>query len=107
ALVSGTPTSACTTTGDEHSAAGLVHTVAERWNGPTWRIQPPPNPPKAQFANLQGLACTGPSACLAVGSSDQGTLAERWDGTSWRIQPMPTSPAGTLPGLASPAPPAS
>jgi hypothetical protein len=102
--VSCTAPSACTTTGEQHSATGIVHTVAERWNGTTWRIQPTPNPPKAQFANLPGLACTGPSACLAVGSSDQGTLAERWNGTRWRIQPMPTSPGGQLTGLACPAP---
>jgi hypothetical protein len=102
--VSCTAPSACTTTGEQHSATGIVHTVAERWNGTRWRIQATPNPPKAQFANLPGLACTGPSACLAVGSSDQGTLAERWNGTRWRIQPMPTSPGGQLTGLACPAP---
>jgi hypothetical protein len=102
--VSCTAPSACTTTGEQHSATGIVHTVAERWNGTTWRIQATPNPPKAQFANLPGLACTGPSACLAVGSSDQGTLAERWNGTRWRIQPMPTSPGGQLTGLACAAP---
>src|SRR5262249_41903280 len=86
------------TPGEQHSATGIVHTVAERWNGTRWRIQPPPNPPKAHFANLPGLACTGPSACLAVGGSDQGTLAERWNGTRWRIQPMPASPRGQLTG---------
>jgi hypothetical protein len=102
--VSCTAPSACTTTGEQHSATGIVHTVAERWNGTSWRIQATPNPPKAQFANLPGLACTGPSACLAVGSSDQGTLAERWNGTRWRIQPMPASPGGQLTGLACPAP---
>jgi hypothetical protein len=102
--VSCTAPSACTTTGEQHSATGIVHTVAERWNGTRWRIQATPNPPKAQFANLAGLACTGPSACLAVGSSDQGTLAERWNGTRWRIQPMPASPGGQLTGLACPAP---
>jgi hypothetical protein len=102
--VSCTAPSACTTTGEQHSATGIVHTVAERWNGTTWRIQPTPNPPKARFASLGGVACTGPSACLAVGSSDQGTLAERWNGTRWRIQPMPTSPGGGLTGLACAAP---
>src|SRR5262249_56106617 len=50
--VSCTAPSACTTTGEQHSAAGIVHTVAERWNGTRWRIQPTPNPPTAHFANL-------------------------------------------------------
>jgi hypothetical protein len=108
--VSCTAPSACTTTGEQHSATGIVHTVAERWNGTRWRIQATPNPPKAQFANLPGLACTGPSACLAVGSSfdasgnPTGTFAERWNGTRWRIQPMPTSLGGQLTGLACSAP---
>jgi len=103
--VSCTSRSACTTTGEQHSATGIVHTVAERWNGTSWRVQPTPNPPGVQFANLPGVDCTGPSACLAVGASDQGTLAERWNGTSWRIQPTP-NPAGggQLTGVACPAP---
>lgn len=101
--VSCTSPSACTTTGEQHSATGIVHTVAERWNGTTWRIQPTPNPPKVQFASLPGVDCTGPSACLAVGASDQGTLAERWNGTTWRIQPTPTPPGGQLTGVACPA----
>jgi hypothetical protein len=104
--VSCTAPSACTTTGEQHSATGIVRTVAERWNGTRWRIQPTPNPPKVQSANLPGLACTGPSACLAVGNSfdasgnPTGTFAERWNGTRWRIQPMPVSPGGQLTGLA-------
>jgi hypothetical protein len=96
--VSCTSRSACTTIGEQHSATGIVHTVAERWNGATWRIQSTPNPPKVQFASLSGTACTGPSACLAVGlyTTSSGTpqnLAERWNGISWTIQPTP-NPAG-------------
>jgi len=103
--VSCTAPSACTTTGEQHSATGTVHTVAERWDGTRWRIQPTPNPPKVQFASLGGVACTGPSACLAVGGSDRGTLAERWNGTAWHIQPIPTPPGGgLLSGVACPAP---
>jgi hypothetical protein len=100
-----TSPSACTATGEQHSASGIVHTLAERWDGATWTIQPTPNPAKVQFASLGGVACTGPSACRAVGASDQGTLAERWNGTTWRIQPTPTPPGGgLLNGVACPAP---
>jgi hypothetical protein len=108
--VSCTSPSACTTTGEQHSATGIVHTVAERWNGTTWRIQATPNPPKTPSASLGGVACTGPSACLAVGTSfdasgnPTGTFAERWNGTRWRIQPTPASPGGQLTGVACPAP---
>ena len=103
--VSCTAPSACTTTGEQHSATGIVHTVAERWNGTRWRIQPTPNPAKVQGASLGGLACTGPSACLAVGTSfdasgnPAGPFAERWNGIRWRIQPTPVPPGAQFSGL--------
>jgi hypothetical protein len=105
--VSCTSPSACTAIGEQHSAAGIVHTVAERWDGATWRIQHTANPPGVQFATLAGVSCTGPSACLATGGSDQGTLAERWNGTAWRIQHTPNRPGGQdilLASVACPAP---
>ncbi|HXC64685.1 MAG TPA: hypothetical protein VNZ67_10015, partial [bacterium] len=105
--VSCTSPSACTAIGEQHSAAGIVHTLAERWNGATWRIQPTPNPPKVQFASLAGVSCTGPSACLAAGGSDLGTLAERWNGNAWRIQQTPNPPGAQnilLASVACPAP---
>ena len=105
--VSCTAPSACTAIGEQHSAAGIVHTLAERWNGTTWRIQPTPNPPGVQFASLAGVSCTSGSACLATGGSDLGTLAERWNGTAWRIQPTPNPPGGQnilLASVACPAP---
>jgi hypothetical protein len=91
--ISCTSPSACTITGEQHFSSGIVETVAERWDGASWTIEPTPNPTGSQFASLWGVDCTGPSACLATGSSDQGTLAERWDGTSWRIDTTP-NPAG-------------
>jgi hypothetical protein len=105
--VSCTAPSACTAIGEQHSAAGIVHTLAERWNGTTWTIQPTPNPPGVQFASLAGVSCTTPSACLATGGSDLGTLAERWNGTTWTIQPTPNPPGGQNILLASVACPAS
>jgi hypothetical protein len=103
--VSCTSPSACTATGEQHSASGVVHTVAERWDGASWTIQATPNPAQVQFASLGGVACTGPSACVAVGGSDRGSLVERWDGTAWHIQPAPTpSGGGLLNGVACPAP---
>jgi hypothetical protein len=89
-----TSPSACTTTGEQHFKNGVVHTVAERWNGSSWHVQPTPNPPKVGFASLAGVACTGPTTCIAAGASDQGTLAERWNGKRWTILPTPNPPAG-------------
>jgi hypothetical protein len=74
-------------------------TLAERWNGSTWAVQPTPNPSGAQFFSfLTGVSCTGPAACEAVGASDAGIFAERWNGTSWRLQAVP-APAGAQFGL--------
>jgi hypothetical protein len=76
-------------------------TIAEIFDGATWRIVPTPNPAGAAggASGLSGVSCTSPSACFAVGGAFEGnfsnplggTLAERWDGTSWSIQPTPTS----------------
>src|SRR5262249_58144572 len=43
-------------------------TLAERWNGHTWSIQPTPNPPGHGFKLLNGVACTSRSSCMAVGN---------------------------------------
>ena len=105
--VSCTSPTACTAIGEQHSASGIVHTLAERWDGVTWSIQATPNPPGIQFASLAGVSCTSPSHCLATGGSDLGTLAEGWDGVSWNIQPTPNPPGGGNILLASVACPAS
>jgi hypothetical protein len=58
-------------------------TLAERWNGKPWAIQPTPNPARAQQSRLWAVACASASACTAVGTAtkmagNQVTLAERW-----------------------------
>jgi hypothetical protein len=68
-------------------------TLAERWNGHRWHIQPTPNPGGAQ-SYLDDVSCTGSFACTAVGASNLGTLAEHWNGTKWRIQPTPNPAQG-------------
>jgi len=72
-----------------------VLTLAERWNGSGWLIQPTPNP--STFDNvLDGVSCSSATACTAVGSGVNAPLAERWNGAGWSIQPTP-KPAGTQP----------
>jgi hypothetical protein len=92
--VSCTTAEACTAVGNYRNSAGNVVTLAERWNGTSWTIQPTPNPAGDQNSGLSGVSCTSASACTAVGfAGDFGTgsltLAERWDGTTWSIQPTP------------------
>jgi hypothetical protein len=70
-------------------------TLAERWNGHTWRIVPTFKPaPTGRDAFLNGVACSSASACTAVGNQTLAkTLAERWNGRTWHVQATP-NPAG-------------
>ena len=87
----------CTAVGASVDTAGnALATLAERWNGTRWSIQPTPNPAGVQGPRLEGVACTSPSACTAVGGSfANASLAERWNGTKWAIQASP-HPAGQI-----------
>ncbi|HZZ96333.1 MAG TPA: hypothetical protein VFE19_04940 [Jatrophihabitantaceae bacterium] len=65
---------------------------------PAWAVQKIPVP---QVANgqLDGIACSGPSSCMAVGlyldgSSKDAALAEYWNGTSWKLEPA-ADPSGS------------
>jgi hypothetical protein len=76
------------------SAGNPVATLAERWNGKSWAIQPTPNP--APGSGFGGVTCTSASFCVAVGGGpvDRRTLAERWNGRSWAIQHTPNPAQG-------------
>jgi hypothetical protein len=65
--------------------------LAEAWNGTSWRARVIPNPKGSTSSALFGVSCTAPNACTAVGhySTAAGrvlALAERWNGMTWRIQ---------------------
>jgi hypothetical protein len=66
-----------------------VGTLAERWNGHRWRIQPTPTS-HSPGDFLGSVSCTSASACTAVGNTASGLLAERWNGTNWKTQHVPT-----------------
>src|SRR5262249_15611125 len=89
-----TAAASCVAVGDYVTSSGANVTLAERWNGSTWAIQPTPNPSTAQsFSFLGDISCIAPAACEAVGLSDAGIFAERWNGTSWSVQAV-RAPAG-------------
>jgi len=97
--VSCTSASNCMAVGGYGDAQGRQHVLAERWNGHHWRLVPAPSS-SAPNSFLVGIACTAPSACIAVGGSfdaqfnSTGSLTERWNGSQWRRQH--TSTAHTL-----------
>ena len=89
----------CAAVGYSHDAQGVDVTLAEKWDGSRWTIQPTPNPQWAHDSFLTGVSCMSLSACTAVGdavtaSGQQVALAERWNGRRWELQRMP-SPVGT------------
>jgi hypothetical protein len=97
---------ACTAVGSYTNGAGAELTLAERWNGTRWRIQPTPNPSGTTLSSWASVACPRARACTAVGSYTDSagaevTLAERWNGTRWRIQPTPNPSGATSSSLAS------
>jgi hypothetical protein len=67
-------------------------TLAERWNGKSWRITKTPNPQGAAASSLAGVWCGAPDACMAVGryatsltAYNWAALEERWNGTRWSV----------------------
>jgi hypothetical protein len=89
-----TTATSCVAVGDYVTSSGLDASLAERWNGGSWAIQPTPNPSGTQFFSvLTGVSCTAGDACEASGVWDGGAFAERWDGTAWSVQAVP-APAG-------------
>jgi len=92
--VSCTSATACTAVGNAFYKATKVNlTVAEAWNGKSWRIRPTPTP-SSRGSSFYAVSCTSGSACTAVGfygnaAGNPQALAERWNGKTWRVQAMP------------------
>jgi hypothetical protein len=71
------------------------------WNGTAWAQMASASPANAIATVLNGIACSTPTSCVAVGETYLGsasaysTLVETLTGTSWSIvpSPNPTSPA--------------
>ena len=84
----------CEAVGTYHLGSAKV-SLAEAWNGRSWRWQQIPVPAGSDSAGLSAVSCTSSQFCEVVGSYQGrlGTalLAARWNGTSWRLQ-LPPSP---------------
>ncbi len=96
---------ACTAVG-RYGAGAAGSTLAERWNGKKWVIQPTPSPVTRNYGSeLLGVSCSSATSCTAVGDSDvtddkSDTLVEHWNGRKWAIQPTPKYPHGNESELA-------
>ncbi|HEX6518949.1 MAG TPA: hypothetical protein VF070_02895 [Streptosporangiaceae bacterium] len=92
----------CMAVGSFLNRNGITDTLAEAWNGTSWRKQTTPNPaadtvPAAAPA-LTGVSCPVAGFCEAVGAYTNGLtgaiLAQSWNGTAWTSQSVP-SPSGS------------
>jgi hypothetical protein len=95
-----TSAAACTAVGGYFNKSGFGVTLAERWNGKSWKVQSTPKTSGAPYSVLSGVECTSATACTAVGdytnrSAIEFTLTERWNGKSWKVQSTP-KPAGAF-----------
>jgi hypothetical protein len=63
---------ACTAVGywSPSNQGSPQYAMAERWNGTDWAIQSTPNPAGATVASLNGVDCSAPGVCVAVGSAE-------------------------------------
>jgi hypothetical protein len=103
----------CTAVGGGVDAAGKELTLAERWSGAHWTIQPTPNPsPAVPTHHLNGVACSSADACVAVGEFGRERfdpfyratfhgLIERWNGRHWTVQYVIHASSGATNSLAA------
>lgn len=64
-------------------------TLAEQWNGHSWRLLPTAN--VSHNNQLTAVSCVSADDCTAVGTkARQYPLAEHWNGKTWRVEAMPT-----------------
>jgi hypothetical protein len=64
-----TAASACTAVGSYTDRSGTTLTLAEVWNGTSWKVQATPDPAGAFGSYLTAVACSSATACTAVGYS--------------------------------------
>jgi hypothetical protein len=92
--VSCSSASRCTAVGSSAVGSSAPATLAERWNGHSWAIQP-----TAAMGTLRGVSCPGAGECMAVGTAgspgSSAVLALRWNGTSWVASSAVVPPGST------------
>ncbi len=71
------------------SPAYRDRTLAEQWNGHSWRLLSTAD--VSHIDAFTGVSCASADDCTAVGSNQgQYPLAELWNGKTWRVEAVPT-----------------
>jgi hypothetical protein len=88
----------------DSSDGSTAQTLAEHWNGRSWKIVPTPTPDgddqlnsiaAVSAKNAWAVGMTNPSSCYPL----CGTLIEHWNGRTWSVVPSPDPPAEYLDDL--------
>jgi len=79
----------CLAVGSHTGPAGGRHSLAEEWNGKSWRILP--NPPGTAMTDV---SCTSATFCLGITGgvgldSNARTTFQVWNGHAWRSTALP------------------
>jgi hypothetical protein len=102
--VSCTSVGHCEAVGSYATASGPLRTLAERWDGSSWVVQPTANPRRSRTSQLFAVACRSALACTTVGNFANragafGTLAERGKQNRWAMQRTARPPGATNSGF--------
>jgi hypothetical protein len=86
----------CEAVGNATDVLGNEITLAEGWDGTSWKIQATPDTALASATTdgyMSGVSCVTADFCEAVGlgAAAQGPAAWAWNGTSWNAQAVPGS----------------
>ena len=94
--VSCTSAAACTAVGQFANYRGTSVTLAERWNGASWAIQPIPTPRGGGDLLIYDVSCTSATFCTAVGTYNDylDALVEQFT-----AGPSPTVASAKLTGI--------
>ncbi len=83
----------CAAVGFYSGHGGKQFTLAERWNGKSWKIEHTPALASG-LASLNAVSCPTAGSCQAVGGTSAGQLAEQWNGKDWSLRQVPTPKGG-------------
>ena len=98
---------------DDFYDAASLNTLAEYWNGTSWRLQGAigSGNPASSGAEWNGVQCRSATKCTAVGAwgnerlnETPSTLVSTWNGNTWTQQttPDPGNSTNALTGVACP-----
>jgi hypothetical protein len=88
----------CEAVGSRSALGNTTVSLAEMWNGTSWKMQPSAVPAGGATGYLSGVSCVSADFCEAVGGA--ASAAELWNGTSWSTQLIPGSATSSYTSVA-------